>query len=77
MILYFFSELCRRIETVPNNEKVQETRNPNSVQHRPPSMKDQKVKENNSTNNQTDTFLREIGKEHSLKNFLKISLKFL
>ena len=60
----FFLELCRRIETVPNQEKVQETRNPNSVV-RPP-IKDQKVKENNSTNNPTtteNTFLREIAKK--------------
>ena len=60
----YFSELCRRIETVPNQEKLQETRNPNSVV-RPP-IKDQKVKENNSTNNPTtteNTFLREIAKK--------------
>ena len=60
----FFLELCRRIETVPNQEKVQETRNPNSVV-RPP-IKDQKVKENNSTNNPITTenpFLREIAKK--------------
>merc|ERR1712113_123559 len=61
---HFFEELCRRIETVPNQEKVQETRNPNSVV-RPP-IKDQKVKETNSTNNPTtteNTFLREIAKK--------------